>query len=196
MKKSLNYLRGNGVTKFNISKFLYQLTHIRKWHQGRKYIYLVYTPGKVGSQSIYLTLRRHLMESNVFHTHFLSRKWLDQYDFKGSEKARTVQRVKRIYALLKSDTNLRIVCVVREPVAKTISQLFQTPEAFGISESALLTANPVEISDILKKKKWQFHHVLNWFDTEFIDFTGINIYQSSFDCVEKKQVIEFEKKMF
>jgi len=190
MRKYLNHLRAKGFTKFNAQKVLYRLTHIRKWKQGQKKVYLVYTPGKVGSQSIYLTLRNHLMESNVFHIHFLSYEWLCKHDFDGSEKATVVQQVKQIYSLLRSDINLKIICIVRDPISKTISQLFQTPKAFGIPEKSLLKLSPIEISDLLIAHKKHFYSSCEWFDNEFFKFTTIDVYQKIFDHVEKKQVIE------
>ena len=54
---------------------------MKRFYRGYKAkdsIFLVYTYGKVGSSSIYNTIRERIYKANVFHVHFLGNCWLEE----------------------------------------------------------------------------------------------------------------------
>lgn len=186
-------LRKYGITKYSALQLFYKLTHPKK--QSLKEVYLVYTLGKVGSQTIYLTLQENILDSDIFHVHFLSNAWIEKKDFPGSSKSRAVKKAKKIHCAINSkNTVVKIVSMVRDPISKTISQLFQTPDSFGLSQAELLEADAELICELLKnRERSRFFNTSQWFDAEFLEFTNIDVYQIPFNHVERHQTIESGK---
>jgi len=58
----LNLLRKWGISKSNLSRLVYRLSHLRSYFLSKKTIYLIYSLGKVGSTTIWLTLSSSLKE--------------------------------------------------------------------------------------------------------------------------------------
>lgn len=112
-----------------------------------------------------------------------------------SKKRKPIALAKRIGRLATlPDKQVKIISLVRDPVAKTISQLFQTPEAFGTTHKDLLEMDVCSICNLLTKLKSEnFHHPCQWFDREFFEFTGIDIYQNPFNHKFHRQVETFNQ---
>lgn len=141
-------------------------------------IILVYSMGKVGSTSVYRSLRARLPHANIFHVHFLSDYWLNERlpnadaHFHGNIK---IGKRIRDFIARHPNRRLKIITLVREPVMRDLSGLFENWEAhFDKDES--------DVSTLLSKMHAHSHeYSLNWFDTEFKNFTDFDIYNASFD---------------
>ena len=187
-----NTLRRKGITKFNTTKLLYRFTHLQKCIEGQETVYLVYTLGKVGSQTIYITLREKILESDVFHLHFVSDSWFNNPNKILSKKPEAIKIAQKVRSIVSSNKKIKIISLVRDPIAKTISQIFQTPEAFGFTEIELLNMKPKDICHVLTHQaKSHFHHPSQWFEQEFLDFTGLDIYRTPFEYSCRKQTDKF-----
>lgn len=141
-------------------------------------IILVYSMGKVGSSSVYQSLRARLPYASIFHVHFLSDYWLnerltnaDAY-FHGN-----IEIGKRIRDFIKRHPNrrLKVITLVREPIIRDLSGLFQNWEAH-------FDKNETDVKILLEKMRDHEHeYSLNWFDTEFSNFLNFDIYSVPFD---------------
>ncbi|MEL6606247.1 MAG: putative capsular polysaccharide synthesis family protein [Cyanobacteria bacterium J06614_10] len=136
-----------------------------------------------------------MKELDVFHTHFVSKAWLESNHLPLSKKKKPVALAKYINKIIASPgKQVKIVSLVRDPVSKTISQLFQTPEAFGTTHDDLLKMDVNAICHLLTDlKREQFSYPCEWFDSEFFEFTGIDIYQEPFDHASHCQVESFKQ---
>src|ERR1051325_1100751 len=164
---------------------------------GRKYgslrhqneVILVYTMGKVGSSSVYEALKKSLPGTDIYHIHFLSDKWLkeklpamDPYYHVNIRAGSSV----RDYLRLHPGKKILIVTLVREPVMREVSNLFENwrPKYEDISTI------PVEqLSREINESS--FDYVLNWFDDEFREYLGFDIYQTSFAKEKGYQVYDY-----
>jgi hypothetical protein len=190
-------VRKNSLKNLFLEKLFYRIFHPKSFISGQAYVYLVYTCGKVGSQTIYSSLRFNLLESDVFHIHFLSKEWFSEIEALHSEDIvyiKNIGHLKRAIEVNRMLTSpkkkVRIVSIVRDPVSKAISQLFQTPHSFGITEEELCSLSLSDIQNLLvNDAKKQFFQPIRWFDCEFLKFTGIDVYQNVFDHKQKRQQV-------
>jgi hypothetical protein len=157
------------------------LTKIRKYRD-RKFndgSYLVYSMGKVGSSSVEASLKERLPDAVVFHTHFLSDNWLNEILPK--EKAffhGNIHIGKKIRAYLDKNEGkrIRIITLVRDPLIREMSGIFENWQAH-YEDIDKVTVQ--EITDKIDRSDFKF--CFNWFDTEFKEFTGFNIYAVPFN---------------
>lgn len=152
-----------------------------EYFRNRQNIILVYTMGKVGSSTVYATLREHLPRTDVFHSHFLSDRWLlevlpneHEYFHRNIAEGKKI----REYIGLNPRKRIKVITLVREPVEREISDLFQNPVP-AYETDDLTTVNTGELVEKLKSNDFLYPH--SWFDTEFREFTGIDIYKLPFD---------------
>ena len=144
-----------------------------------KNIYLVYSMGKVGSYSIYESLKKKKPFSDIFHVHFLSKNYLENLLPKGDEYFQlNIITGNRILEHIRANPNKRIklITLVREPISRSISDLFQN---WGH-----IYENIEEVSnESLKTYIASLNHeyTLNWFDDEFKEFLDFDIYEHSCD---------------
>ncbi|MEA5575033.1 putative capsular polysaccharide synthesis family protein [Anabaena sp. UHCC 0451] len=146
--------------------------------------------GKVGSSTIYTTLDTELKVANIVHVHYLSRKWLETRDPSISDNHPSVKQAKQIQKLKSTPgKHFKIISIVRDPIAKKVSGFFQNPHLYGLTQQELLTISPYDACDLIVKNRMKFYDAVEWFEQEFAEFTGIDIYQQSFNHSEKQQFI-------
>ena len=142
-------------------------------------IYLIYTMGKVGSGSIYRALKKALPFRPIFHTHFLSTTWLEKIlpglPRKFQHNIKTGFEI-RNYLEKNRDKRVKVITLVREPVMRSISDLFQNWQ--HIFEDI----EKVKNEQLLQRMaKMEHDYTLSWFETEFSEFLGVDIYELPFD---------------
>jgi len=141
-------------------------------------VVLVYTMGKVGSMTIYETLKNKLQNWDVYHVHFLSKEYLEEV-LPGEDKSfhHNIAHGYEIRNQLEKYKKIHIITLVRDPIARDISDIFQNWGArFDKSIESGVDFNYLH--------NWfnelNHHYVLNWFNIEFEKFTGFDIYSKKF----------------
>lgn len=136
----------------------------RQLRQGSPLI--IYQMGKVGSSSIYESLKRHY-NGPVFHAHSLSprvaektHRWLHQWTVVEKQPA-------------------RVISLTREPISRNISEFFQNLEVFIDESPANIQQSPEELQNTFLAKHWH-DWSLNWFDTEINANFNIDVYEKAF----------------
>lgn len=123
---------------------------------------LVYQMGKVGSTSVYCTLRDYV---NVMHIHSL-------------DPDNCVTGLKSDFSealdILKSH-KLKIITMIREPISQVISNFFENAEKFMSKEK--IEENVVCFLESSSVGGYPF----KWFKSELEMFTGIDIYKYDFN---------------
>lgn len=120
-----NVMDIKGRIRRKINQWIYP---IRKLLTNDNNIYLIYTMGKVGSSSIFESLKRKKPYSDVFHVHFLSENYLENILPRRHENFRhniTIGENVLAHIDKKPGSRIKIVTLTREPIERAISDLFQ-----------------------------------------------------------------------
>ncbi|WP_034057531.1 putative capsular polysaccharide synthesis family protein [Lacinutrix jangbogonensis] len=152
---------------------------------------LVHTLGKVGSSTIYHELKKVSPWDNIFHTHFLSDEWLHLKLKEGNHFEVNNKMSQKVFAHFKLYPNNKkyIISLVREPVSREISNFMQNPEDF-------VDGNILDMSNENLKKaylnKLNYDYTFNWFDSEFLNYTGFDVFSEPFDKEKGFSIYQYE----
>jgi len=153
-------------------------------------IVLVYTMGKVGSASIYETIKKNDIKIKVFHIHFLSDFWLFNKLKKIDYAKKNIIRGSKIRKYLKKNQHkrIKIITLVREPVSRAISDFFQNSKNKKFDLDQMGKNNIIET---IKNQGFDFPDL--WLQQEFLNFTGFNIFKNKFDKNKGFEIYNTEK---
>ena len=174
---------------------------IKKVGQHNRELLLVHTMGKVGSTSVVASLMAlgHEKSMSMYQPHFLSREWLSYANrmeaggSKGWAKLALLNRkgfpkeqglLREIERRRSERLRVRVITLVRDPVAINISGLFHNHEWWS-EEFGLPVTEPA--ADYLQKLTGWFldhypHEVpAQWFDKEFEPLYGLDVFNTPFD---------------
>ncbi|MEO8069013.1 MAG: putative capsular polysaccharide synthesis family protein [Flavobacteriales bacterium] len=167
--------------KHALGKLKHRLLNMPNAWRQRNSFFLVYTLGKVGSSTIYATLKKRLPGVPLHHVHFLSSEYLDVRLPKLNDYFKKhIALGRRVLAELDKHKGkrIKIITMVREPVARDVSALFQTWRGRFGDVPFDAKSNADLIADL---KGRNFHHTLSWFTEEFQAWTGVDIHSLPFD---------------
>jgi len=158
-----------------------------------KVIVLVYTMGKVGSRSVYDSLRAHLEALPVAHAHFLSDHWvngvLPSLHRSFRHNIQNAEEYRRRTASL-PDHRLKVITLVRDPVARELSNIFENWQ--GLFRIRSIDDLSLEmITSYVDQQPQQF--ALEWFDSEFKGWTDVDVYSLPFDRRRAYEIYETER---
>lgn len=142
---------------------------------------IVHTVGKVASSSIYAAAKAFVKNAQVFHTHSLNEKRLESVASKMATHGKTLNgHVKdscEVIPLLKKKAPLKVISLVRDPIARDISAFFENAEMFGVDKNRL---PPIEeMCDRFLKRNLRFS-LDEWFENEFCNIFNINLFSHLF----------------
>lgn len=153
---------------------------------------IIYQMGKVGSTTIYRSLKNLGLKNRVYHIHFLSQRGVE-LAIKNHKKAgiRFVPHLSLSRGLSKKlikDPTLRwkIVTLVREPIGFEVSNYFQNYQKSKLKNLDLTDEKNMEtISAYLERKLSAYDpskaYVENWFEKEIKTVTGVDVFNHPFD---------------
>lgn len=151
---------------------------------------LIYQMGKVGSSSVAHSLEQAGLQGMAFHIHFLSEDLevygrvhrqaglhpLPYHMYLSEAVRNTLRR--------RPEAPVRIISLVRDPVAWAVSNIFQNPIFAAESvQAADGTVDPQKAGDYLLReleKTETFDYVNQWFDRELKTVFDIDVYAESF----------------
>lgn len=143
---------------------------------------LVYQMGKVGSTTIFMNIQRQIAK-RVFHAHYLRSGVAEDHIKKTSSIVSRQAKLDRLTEIrqqvdreVRNGQKIKIITGVREPIARNISAYFQ-----NLGDRKTLSAESLQADFI---SNYPHETVLNWFDSEYKAFTGIDVYGTPFN---KKQ---------
>lgn len=145
-----------------------------------KPLVLIYSMGKVGSSTLKASFDHAYPFLPVYQIHFLSDLWLKKkLPAMSSYFGMHTKWAEEFFSFRSAhpDYRMKIITLVREPVVRNISDVFENGREFF--KSSLEEAGEDKIIDWLKKDDYEY--TLNWFDTEFFEWTGVDIYSLPFD---------------
>ncbi len=151
----------------------------------RKEIILVYTLGKVGSSTVTKTLKTFSPKKIILQPHFLSQHYLTKVLPNTIHYNNNIKVAKNVFKTLNTfpNKNIKIITLVREPIGRDISNIFQNPKDF-VDDKSILN---ISVHDLIKiyKEKENHEYTLKWFDDEFYHYTNTNIYEQPFNNENK-----------
>lgn len=151
-----------------------------RYNSLRNKVIIVHTLGKVGSSTIYYELKKRNPFNNVFHTHFLSNEWLKNRLKNGNHFASNHRAAQKVFSHLKTNPKSKkyIITLVREPVSRELSNFMQNPNDF--LDNDVLTYSTEELKTKYLEKL-NYNYTLEWFDTEFANYTEFDVYSKPYD---------------
>lgn len=137
---------------------------------------VVYTMGKVGSSSVYYTLMKSFPFRHIYHNHFLSRHWLEER-LPGTPFTRNIALARQaLAAIARPGGEVLYVCMMRDPVARDLSNVIQNYVENGID----IMGEPFEaVLERIRADGHQFHD--EWFETDFANYFGRPVTDFPFD---------------
>lgn len=153
----------------------------------KNYSIFIYSMGKVGSSTIYDTIKMKYPLLNIFHIHFLNLDVLLKH--KNTNFHMNYVNGMKAFKHYQSTKNRRkIITLTREPIKRAVSNLFQNYKKIGYFNNSDLNAK--NSLDYLKQENFDFP--LNWFSDEFNRFLNIDVYNYKFDYELGYQIINLE----
>lgn len=161
---------------------------------------LILTPGKVGSSSVYDTLKNKI-KNPVYHIHRYSQSGIEKTTklfLDSPRKSRPLHLVmsKILSKKIKNYTgDVFVITIVREPISRIISSFFQNTELYKKEiENKKLQINTVKARELLYRNfESDVCRILEeWFDREIKDNFGIDVFANKFDT-NNKYVITHNK---
>ena len=152
----------------------------------------VYQCGKVGSSSVYTSLKRLVRRRAVYHVHFLSRQGIDNaISFvKNSDDPVLVHHLVLSQVLRRQldrmpNMHLNVISLVRDPIARAVSDLF---ENITMTDRHLIRRdNRIDIDGLLSVMLARLDAGANsvdfaerWFDSEVREITGVDVFRNEF----------------
>lgn len=164
-------------------------TSMKSIKKVKDYEIVIYTFGKSGSSSVYYTLMSKLPFKKIFHLHFLSDYWIKEV-FPGTPHERNIHKAEAYFQHLKKRSNKKIkyITLVREPVGRDISGFFQN---YRLTGEKFDKKDLESIRKIISDKGHDL--AINWFDTDFFNYTGFNIYSNKFDRKKGFEIYKIDK---
>ena len=171
---------------------------------------LVFQMGKVGSTSVYETVRRALPQDSIFHIHVLTTESLNRISAKYEAAGKVVHPTITIRSLACVFTNqpppldhylssqlllsrgaldapvVKILTLVRDPFSTQLSHIFQNPHIHRphlCDKQGNLIPDKVqnEINNYLASFNCQTDYVSNWYQREFAPALDIELLEQPFD---------------
>jgi len=162
---------------------------------------LVYQMGKVGSTTISKTLSNLNIKNSIYHVHYLSKHRIDEaiVEYKNLKTSVVPMHLRRSKYLANKfnfkEDKIKIITLTREPIARIISGFFQNISYF--SPEVVHGYNTIDSDLAFKKVK---NNIINydinsedaatWFDREFKEALGIDIYNFEFPKEKGYQIIK------
>jgi hypothetical protein len=163
---------------------------------------LVWQIGKVGSSTVYVSLKNAKLGVPVIHCHFLSKsniKEIEQY-YLSVQPADLwlINRTKKISNFVYHNYKKyrwKIITLIREPVAREVSDFFQNLKRdFPDFKISLDDENVNSAMDILINRLKDFDEYTDytntWFDLEMNDLFDFDIYEHKFDKQRGYQIYD------
>lgn len=144
-------------------------------HQNQQPRFLVYTMGKVGSTSIYTSLKNYT--SQVYDIHFLDEEYLQKNIHKG--------HCLDGYFVLKNwlGKPLKIISMVRNPIDVHVSSFFQNLDIYypHLTQEQILQLSNEELINKFFTLNPSFP--IHWFEIEFNKCLNFDIYSQAFSLL-------------
>ncbi len=189
MKRSLRKLAESG--DYRLVKSIYNLWFYLS--SIGKTPLLVYQMGKVGSMSVYHSLRKARLNTAVYHVHVLTKegiRWEEEARRSGWPRTIGLMHSHYLYKQLsrnKQSTRWKVITLVRDPIARNVSGLFQTIERWIPDFYDRYARKAIDTDELAEIFLHDYHGKVDsyalpfhWFSAELQPVFGIDVLSSEF----------------
>jgi len=157
---------------------------------------IVYTMGKVGSQSVFETLNRQDLGVQLYHAHVLNEldEIAEAVKIQLPNPVNTlavIRQGKMLRNLIEQDQDKewRIITLVRDPVAQDVSRFFHAIEEVIPNARQRLLNNEIPTEELVEIfiKGWDHQAALSWFDRQVNPVFGIDVFSQPFPKSSKSK---------
>lgn len=197
-------------SNYNLAKIYHEAKVLALNFPSKNHPIIVHQMGKVASTSIYESLKTLNLEGHSFyHTHYLSDSGFRRSENFYRENYHRIKAIhpelmhsfyirKNLSRFINSNEKIKVITLVRDPVAKNVSSFFQNLEyLFDLSLSKKKQMDGIENS--LERLRGLFlerfpgHRVpLEWFDSELKSVFGIDVFKAPFPMKKGYWIYEDE----
>lgn len=153
---------------------------------------VIYQMGKVGSQTIWKSLQKMSLPNPIYHIHVLNpgniNKAIKALSIKGAPLTVQLKQAQDLIAYLEQQElpRMKVITIVREPIVQLLSSFFQRmkvhfPQFINPDESYKVDEITRYVYETVCHKKI---NAFQWFNKEFQQGLGIDIYDYQFDTIE------------
>ena len=154
---------------------------------------LVFTMAKVGSLSVYFSLKKWTSKTSVFHIHSLNEEKVregiqlcfENNIYPGSKSPVFLINKK----IIKKRKPYKIICLFRDPLERNISAFFEVFELHTGEKTTEFTGDFEKLKQFYYDKL-DHNFPLHWFEKQFIEATGINVFNYNFKKEKGHQIIK------
>ena len=145
---------------------------------------LVFTMAKVGSLSVYFSLKKSTNRQSIFHIHSLNEEEVKegiQLCFENNIYPGSKSPVFLINnKIIKKGKPYKIICLFRDPLERNISAFF---DVFELHTGEKVTNYNEDLESLkgLYYEKLNHDFAINWFDKQFFEATSIDVYSNDFN---------------
>lgn len=180
------------------------IKNLRRWYRRNLYLYhnlylkqkmpvLVFTPGKVGSTSIYEALPDNVfwLQSHSLNPEIIADK-IELMNITNVYVAgiHNYQSLQAYHHIVKPRRYAKYITLVREPIARNISAFFQHKDRlyhFDVNDPGSISKATGQFLN-----EYPHDHILTWFDVEYKQMLDIDIYQYPFDKEKGYMRLDFD----
>ncbi len=154
---------------------------------------IIFTMAKVGSLSVYFSLKKRTINQSIFHIHSLNEEEVkkginlcfENNIYPGSKSPVFLINKK----IITKKKPYKIICLFRDPLERNISAFF---DVFELNTGKKSTNYYGSFESLKKLYHEKLTHVypLNWFDRQFFESTNINVYNYDFNKEKGYQLIK------
>lgn len=162
---------------------------------------LVYQMGKVGSNTVYRSLKQSNLRNPVYHLHTLSADRLRRAKNQNAHVPRHL-RLSHLntseiirHRIDRGRERWFVVTLIREPIARAVSDLFQNaktlcPEVLDEQGRIHPDKAVARITKTFSEFEEATDYVCTWFDREIKPVFGIDVFNEPFDCKSGYQIYD------
>jgi hypothetical protein len=181
MRRLYSYL------KSKYSNYKFHLNLKKKLHE--KEIIVIHQMGKVGSSSVYNSLKSLRNDFAIFHTHFLNPERLQTHLTKIQQQGRKPENhlieskaLREAISGNFGDKNWKIITLVREPISRNISAFFQNIETQFPDFVSRYRYGSLKIEEIIDVFLASYPHELPlyWLQQEIEAVFGVDVFAVDF----------------
>ncbi len=158
-----------------------ELSRVRETFQGTDRIVVTHTYGKVGSTAIHKAISQ-LPGYASFQTHFISEEGVAEALLLHQEDHEPIHMLQgealRREMQAHPDRPIRVITLVRDPVARAVSDLFENPSLLGDVRQMPLEA---VVAIAAEQVVGSLAYTERWFDRELGGLLGFDLFARDFD---------------
>ena len=185
---------------------IYHETRLRRLKTVQHSPILVYQMGKVGSRSIVDSLKAMKLDRAVYHVHFLNKENIQKADhmmhaiygsrYNVNSWCLYESRFVIKHHLQEPKNKLKIISLVREPIARNLSSFFHNIDKFIPKCATLYEKGGIDIKEITQYYLQKFHEhdfPLTWFDEEMKAVFGIDVFSENVSLLQDRRVFVYDR---